>query len=511
MKLNVKTSIALWFHVSAPNQSSTENKTNLGLTPPSGGSVNPNNVDPDNKGFYENLPFHGMQNPPNKVYSRTYAGFKCCLLTCLFCFARLQFVPMFNPMKPQSAREQFNASFTTTHSVYSGSAFPSAAIKRHQSFHGFQNRNASTQNLSHSFLQPSLVPMTFWQQQSGYFVPTNFNLPQSTVTAFQNHSSFPYNQMGSSAKLNHSQQSNLISASNPFNTVTPTTRVVGRKESQTALRKVTSEIISKRPNSGKEKPISKCAIATEKRFGSLELKKHRCYSPTFYSLGCKKHAKKRPIIYAIPKHLKSQVASNNDTSSFQNLTDSIQISEKSRTPKPAPRCKKTKNNIIYQNCSNSPLYKKNAKAEDPKPLDSSNDSSENFSHEVSTTEVLVHESNHKSINKLSSSTPKSSSSSSTKDSPTTVMVKPSFVKPKVESPKGALSLQIQAKMKSSSTEPLPSSSDDNSSSKEANIDPVPFVPEMPILDTQNKWNTNKLNTSQVCLMFCFVLFCCQHS
>lgn len=51
----------------APNQSSAENKNNSGLTQPSGGSVNPNNIDPDNKGFYENLPFHGMQNPPNKV------------------------------------------------------------------------------------------------------------------------------------------------------------------------------------------------------------------------------------------------------------------------------------------------------------------------------------------------------------------------------------------------------------------------------------------------------------
>lgn len=53
--------------ITAPNQSSTENKTNLGITPFDGGSVNPNNTEPENKGFYENLPFHGMQNPPNKV------------------------------------------------------------------------------------------------------------------------------------------------------------------------------------------------------------------------------------------------------------------------------------------------------------------------------------------------------------------------------------------------------------------------------------------------------------
>lgn len=37
----------------------------LGAAPPVGGTADPAN-DHD-KGFYENLPFHGMQNPPNKV------------------------------------------------------------------------------------------------------------------------------------------------------------------------------------------------------------------------------------------------------------------------------------------------------------------------------------------------------------------------------------------------------------------------------------------------------------
>lgn len=37
----------------------------LGAAPPVGGTADPAN-DYD-KGFYENLPFHGMQNPPNKV------------------------------------------------------------------------------------------------------------------------------------------------------------------------------------------------------------------------------------------------------------------------------------------------------------------------------------------------------------------------------------------------------------------------------------------------------------
>ena len=53
------------FHVSVPNQSSTADKGLLGGSPQSGGLADPL-ADPD-KGFYENLPFHGMQNPPNKV------------------------------------------------------------------------------------------------------------------------------------------------------------------------------------------------------------------------------------------------------------------------------------------------------------------------------------------------------------------------------------------------------------------------------------------------------------
>ncbi|CAH0547572.1 unnamed protein product, partial [Brassicogethes aeneus] len=54
----------------SPNPSSVGDKTRLGAAPPGGGSADPS-TDPNNtaaadKGFYENLPFHGMQNPPNK-------------------------------------------------------------------------------------------------------------------------------------------------------------------------------------------------------------------------------------------------------------------------------------------------------------------------------------------------------------------------------------------------------------------------------------------------------------
>lgn len=49
--------------VLAPNPSSTGDKGRLGADP-GDGSTDPLTMD---KGFYENLPFHGMQNPPNKV------------------------------------------------------------------------------------------------------------------------------------------------------------------------------------------------------------------------------------------------------------------------------------------------------------------------------------------------------------------------------------------------------------------------------------------------------------
>lgn len=78
--------ISLLFNVSAPNPSSTQDKGVLGAAPPGGGSADPL-TDPDN-GFYENLPFHGMQSPPNKVrtpYNNSFfEAFK--ILRCLFVF-----------------------------------------------------------------------------------------------------------------------------------------------------------------------------------------------------------------------------------------------------------------------------------------------------------------------------------------------------------------------------------------------------------------------------------------
>uniref|UniRef100_A0A1B6LS03 Ig-like domain-containing protein n=1 Tax=Graphocephala atropunctata TaxID=36148 RepID=A0A1B6LS03_9HEMI len=47
-----------------PNPSATKDKSDLNSSP----SDALLQTDPDNKAFYENLPFHGMQNPPNKPF-----------------------------------------------------------------------------------------------------------------------------------------------------------------------------------------------------------------------------------------------------------------------------------------------------------------------------------------------------------------------------------------------------------------------------------------------------------
>lgn len=49
------------YYFTGPNPSNTADKGgNLGNSPS-------DPLDPEQKTFYENLPFHGMQNPPNKV------------------------------------------------------------------------------------------------------------------------------------------------------------------------------------------------------------------------------------------------------------------------------------------------------------------------------------------------------------------------------------------------------------------------------------------------------------
>lgn len=433
----------------------------------------------------------------------------------------LQPVPTFNPLNPQSATQPFNFASASFYPAALKPTFTSAPIKRHQSFHSFHTKD-------------SAYSLFMVNDPSGKFIsphrtPTTLNRTTAINNPFTLHFERPlpsYPQTTSFSNLNQLQPQNVAQPNqffvrNPFNTTATTPRVVGRKESQMSLAKTTPKPPTSDPklqtsNSNREKRSSRASASDEKRFGSLEIKKHRCYSPTFYSLRCKKHAKRRPIVYAIPKKPKSQVAPsmnakspNTSSRDFQNLTDSIQIFEQNSSasqepPKPAPRCKRSKTNVIYANFST------NSSTEDAKVLDSSNDGSETFDHEISTTKALVHETNQitekSSSSKSSPLTSKSAATSpSNKDSPT-VMVRPSFVKPKVESPKGALSLQIQAKLKPlTHTEPSSTASFDEN--KEANADCLSFVPEMPILDTQSKWNTNKLNPNQVCFFFYFCRLC----
>lgn len=118
-------------------------------------------------------------------------------------------------------------------------------------------------------------------------------------------------------------------------------------------------------------------IKCPKKFGTLEYRSHKCNSPIFYSVRCRKHGKKRTIfeLYALPLKQKNKVGvadqkkedTKNEESNckivgektkeeiYENLTDSIQILEQTENetkqkPKPAPRCKRSKNNI-YQNIS----------------------------------------------------------------------------------------------------------------------------------------------------------------
>lgn len=56
---------AYYLSFTAPNLSTTEDKARLGAAPPRDYAADP--MTDSEKQFYENLPFHGMQNPPNKV------------------------------------------------------------------------------------------------------------------------------------------------------------------------------------------------------------------------------------------------------------------------------------------------------------------------------------------------------------------------------------------------------------------------------------------------------------
>lgn len=67
----------VYFSFAAPSPSNTADKNGN----PTGNATDPV-AEPENKTLYENLPFHGMQNPPNKVRNRQ--TFTHLVLTCLY-------------------------------------------------------------------------------------------------------------------------------------------------------------------------------------------------------------------------------------------------------------------------------------------------------------------------------------------------------------------------------------------------------------------------------------------
>ncbi|XP_065160558.1 uncharacterized protein nrm isoform X4 [Atheta coriaria] len=481
-----------------PNPSSTQDKGVLGAAPPGGGSADPL-TDPDN-GFYENLPFHGMQSPPNKPVS---------VISPIIQGNAIPYSP-------------------STKSLIAATSLPSynqKKIQRNQSFHGFQTY--------HMYPQPNSFPgfnhwpsfyhmpahMQFSSPNLHFMPPIFYNLPRSfhqssganTVSAIRTNPQINpfnyYNRVRSFSNLPNpfsTVNANPFMISNPFN---QQARSVGRSDVlrqpdirrtasginlSTDLDKINRNAINPLRSSDGEAVASPNAIPDNKRFNSLEMKKHKCYSPTFYSMRCKKHAKKRPIIYAIPKVHKTGEAqaanksacqpplTNDKEGVFEHLTDSIQILEQNddtqnstdSLSKNTSCPKHGRTSSLSKNTVSAPVFTKNNSVSFP----ASQETSPNCKHEDSITQALIHKSTPKqtkpvSENKVTpvsrSEIPKISSNQSKESNNTkflpkisdvtpkvkrptpTVKVSPNFIKPKVESPKGALHQQLQAKLKAS--------------------------------------------------------------
>ncbi|VEN48717.1 unnamed protein product, partial [Callosobruchus maculatus] len=508
----------------APPLSSIEDKGRLGSAAPltTAATADPSSAppthpsDPD-KGFYENLPFHGMQNPPNKPIS------------------------VIAPFTQGNASRSFTSSTKSLISTQSQSSylppfpytvprFPRTTLQRHQSFHGFQNPST----VFHLSGNPAFMGS---QASGGYnaFIPSIFShLPQSfnQHTGARTISGIPLNTSQSYLPPSFYPQSfNPFLFTNPFSV--PPQRVVGRNEAQFEIRRSASGI-NKTEATTEEKRSKKLATIVEKRFGSLDIKKkHRCYSPTFYSMRCKKHAKKRPIIVTLPKKCFSELALSKDEtagtlknccSSKNNseVFDDSQLNDESGLPVPAPRCRRyKKTEIVYANISQH--LNKSSESND-----TSGDSNIEANNEISITEVQIHatkDADTKEVDTADETAAKEEASEDSKseaderkpvlvavspkpnpllspqalkNSPV-LKVSPNFIKPKTESPKGALSLQIQAKLKAS---PLQSPTDPNKKlvsdigKDEKTAEHFPSVPQMPVFSTANTMNANTSTNSQ---------------
>lgn len=495
-------------------------------------------------------------------------------------------------------------------------------IQRNQSFHGFQNQcntflpqtNINTRpiifqnNPQNIQFKPNFLPTNYRPSLNprGNFIPSIFyNLPQSftymsgnnTIAAIGVQSKpnpfMTSNLLGNQA-LSQNFLPNITSSLNSFNSMT---RVMGRKElnkslciSNTQLAKTSKVNEDLTTSTTKAKPMIakqkiKLTELNENRFSSLEIRKHKCYSPTFYSVRCKKHGKRRSIIYALPKKHKSlekiETCSKSDdevtrsrrkriekslkessdftknlketnenkketgninsrkkqSDKFENLTDSIQIQEQNAQnetlaiPQPAPRSKSfSSSDLIYANLN------KNLNTHQEETLDSSNDNTDCNSSKISVTEALVHSPKENSdnqnvptlkrtsksgllfddavvhktdldtktmINPFNSKQFSNFSSISPFKNTPTLKVSPNFIKPKVESPKGALQLQLQAKMRASNqnlkTEKSPNTHFEKSE------DLALQVPKMPLLHPKSPSQNKAVN--KVCFASAFFFFC----
>ncbi|XP_044766559.1 uncharacterized protein LOC123322654 isoform X3 [Coccinella septempunctata] len=489
-----------------PNQSSLADKTGLGTAPPIGGIADPT-YDPD-KGFYENLPFHSMQNPPNKPIS----------VIAPFNQGQTHNFPKPNPFSHQ------NSAFKT-----STKSMQNLSIKRHQSFSGFPrnlhpiSHSNNFLNVSNSqyfrYMQPALSTNNPLQRPYSSQILLNrlpmsnnlHNLPttlqnqsgNSTISAIsiKDHN---LNTLGVNSSVTEPRKVSSSFSLQPKNQNddNPDVKIISKSESDSNSRNL--KVKSNKNIEGNVKHFK--AKATMKENGTQSdtevqnksndyLKKHKCYSPTFHSLRCKKHSKKRTLVYAVPK----RILSDGDLPNCQDsgASDNESFKHYHIVPIPAPRCKKhRRKEIIYQNVAEA-LRNKSL-------MDTSNDSSIDLStgkilDDAATTEVEVHslprlkEGQSRDSNKVNSDSPSSktidpvvSSPVSTKTltspvvtsrvdtRPKLVAVSPKrlneisvtnsafkrsptvkvcpFSKSKNEIQKGALSIQIQAKIKGSSSQ-----------------------------------------------------------
>lgn len=389
-----------------------------------------------------------------------------------FMFLHVFFLQPISVISPiiQGTQQHDRQYYQTATKCYNPYNNQSQKIQRNQSFHGFQNMqnmlimdrsyvppqsvaasnsnflNLSLQNLPQFYPNNSTFQSNLLLPSVLCRLPSNFNYfkGSKTVAAIRTNPqlNFPFQKVNSFTNMHnnilvpnpfynnynpfvHSNNNNnnnpFSSFPNSFGQPTNYNNSEYNLENLVDIRRSRSGINN--PQSDNENGrIKKSININDKRFSSLELRKHKCYSPTFYSMRCKKHAKKRPVLYAIPKKInkhdtnKNTYDSSNDT--YENLTDSIQIMEenahnckteidKGKSPKPAPRLQKSKKEIVYANVSDS-IQNQSTLSDNS---NTSSDSLINCQPEKSIIEAEIHNSSMKSSpdNQKNSNNPETSS------------------------------------------------------------------------------------------------------